>query len=147
MLETGLCKESRCELSHPKICRNLFFRKYCPRGDTCWFVHPSKIENVLNNQNYPNNTNNRGQNQNINNNPRQNNQNQNQNMNFQNNYINGNGNRNFLETHHMAANNWSQVANRNQPMKQMMQSMLEKMNRMENKMLHLEVDRRIFNYQ
>ena len=56
-------------------------------------------------------------------------------------YGNGNGSRIFLGTHHMTANNWSQVTNRNQPINQMMQSMLEKMTRMENKVLHLEMER------
>ena len=139
MLEIGLCKDSRCKLLHPKICRSLFFKKYCPRGDSCWFVHPSRIRNnVLNNQNAQNPYNNL-------NNPRQNNQNQNHYMNLTNEYANRNGNRNFLETYHPPQNNWSQIVNQNQPMNQMMQNMLEKITRMESKMLQLEMAR-TFNY-
>ena len=145
MLELGLCKDSRCKLLHPKICRNLFFNKYCPRGDTCWFVHPSKIKNnVLNNQNTQNsynNLNNRRNNENINNHPRHNNQDQY--MNQRNEYANVN--RNFLEIHQPPQNNWSQIINQNQPMNQMMQNMLEKITRMESKMLQLEMAR-TFNY-
>ena len=145
MLELGLCKDSRCKRLHPKICRNLFFNKYCPRGDTCWFVHPSKIKNnVLNNQNTQNpynNLNNRRNSDNINNHPRHNNQNQY--MNQRNEYANVN--KNFLEIYHPPQNNWSQIVNQNQPMNQMMQNMLEKITRMESKMLQMEMAR-TFNY-
>ena len=45
MIETGLCKNSRCTLIHPKICRKLFYTGYCDRGNLCWFVHPTKCNN------------------------------------------------------------------------------------------------------
>ena len=45
MIETGRCKNSRCKMIHPKICRNLFYNGYCHRGESCWFTHPSKCEN------------------------------------------------------------------------------------------------------
>ena len=51
MLETGLCKESRCKKLHPKICRNLFYRGICPRGNSCWFTHPTNCTNNENNNN------------------------------------------------------------------------------------------------
>ena len=80
MLKTGRCHEDRCKLIHPNICRNLFFKQYCPRGDNCWFVHPSKINNNAHNNNSQNNQNiqNSHNNSNSNNNdPGQNFQNQN----------------------------------------------------------------------
>ncbi|CAL4066504.1 unnamed protein product, partial [Meganyctiphanes norvegica] len=104
MLEAGLCKDSRCKLMHQKICRNLFFKKYCPRGDACWFVHPTSIKNDTQNnqhiQNTHNNLNN-GENNNNNRNNRNNNTGQNyqyQNMSFPKEYSNGNGNRSFFRT-------------------------------------------------
>ena len=64
-------------------------------------------------------------------------------MNQRNEYANVN--RNFLEIHQPPQNNWSQIINQNQPMNQMMQNMLEKITRMESKMLQLEMAR-TFNY-
>ena len=139
MLETGRCHEDRCKLIHVKICRNLFFKHYCPRGDSCWFVHPSKINNNQNNQNPHNNSNG-------------NNNDQGQNFqNFQNQNMrppsNGNVNRSFLEPHYPQATSWNQATDQNQPMVQIMQNMLEKITRMETKMINLEMERRVPNYQ
>ena len=160
MLEKGLCKDSRCKLFHPKICRNLFYKQYCPRGESCWFIHPSEIENNPNMQNLTNTFNNTisgaNQNQNINNfsnngvNQNINNMGQNyqnQNMKNQNNFTDRSGNRSFLGTYHQPINNWSQAVSQNQTMNQMMQNIMEKMTTIENKMTHMEMERRMFNHR
>ena len=50
MMEYGLCKNSKCNLIHPKICRDLFFKGNCYRGESCRFIHPSKCSNRLDNE-------------------------------------------------------------------------------------------------
>ena len=146
MVENGLCKDSKCKLIHPKICRNLFFKGYCPRGESCWFIHPSKCPN----------------------NPQKNimqfstghqnsNTNQNQTLNS---YINRNNNTayNLNDNHRNASppflgmwptignasnNNQHYGMNHNTSMMQMMQSMIEKMNQIDNKIVHLEIGRQM----
>ena len=143
MLETGLCKNSRCQLLHPKICRNQFYRGYCPRGDTCWFTHPSNCRNNQQNNNNQNKETNSNlgitsQHQNINNHT-----NQMINTNI------GNDNRN-MNTHFLGT--WPALGNVNrnpgtnqmQPMMQMMQTMMERISRMDNKLIHLEMGRQIY---
>ena len=141
MLESGLCKNSRCKLLHPKICKYMFYRGYCPRGNSCWFTHPPKCEN--NQQNNNNNIQN-----NVNNNMSHYRQNNNiQNKTNSNNQIMNTSNGNFLGPWPTLGNvNYSTNPgiNQMQPMMQMMQNMMDRISRMDNKLMHIEMGRQIY---
>ena len=133
MLETGRCNNSRCKLIHPKICRNLFFKGHCPRGESCWFTHPSKCQN-----NQPKNImeNSYTSNQGL----YSNRQNQNMNINSQ------NMSPNFLGAWPTPANINNQQSygiSQNPPMILMMQNMMEKLTQMDSKISHLERGRQM----
>ena len=146
ILETGLCKESRCKLAHPKICRNLFYKGYCPRGNACWFIHPSKIRNNQININN-NNLGNRSSVNNMNMNGYDNRNNENA---FRHNGENRNATSNFLGTWPPLRNdnmnyNQNPGMNQMQPMMQMMETMMERISRVDNKLIHLEMRRGMYN--
>ena len=142
-LETGICEDDNCKLLHPQICRNQFYRGYCPRGDTCWFTHPTKCRNNLQNNNSYNTNNN---NHNFNTNSQYQNMNNNQMMNTNNGNDNRNMNAIFLETWPTPGNfnNRNPGTNQMQPMMQMMQTMMERISRMDNKLVNLEMGRQMY---
>ena len=138
MIKTGLCKDNRCKKIHPKICRNLFFNKYCHRGDSCWYIHPLNIKN-----NIESNQNNQNQYNNYNYNNNRNQNNQNQNTNYKHHYTN----KNFLPQRPQiemgmgwgnTQNNSSTWREEPQGMMQMMQTMMQQMMRLDNKIQHIE---------
>ena len=123
MLEEGRCYDDRCKLIHVKICRNLFFKGYCNRGDSCWFVHPTKCNNQQNNMK------NSWEN-------RQDNNNQ------QASFSQRGNNSNFLEQWPQIGNNYNNnqmwKVPENQTMMQMMENMMQKIMGMDSKIMRIE---------
>ena len=127
ILETGRCRDSRCNLVHPKICRNLFFKGYCHRGESCWYIHPSKCPN-----NQPNNMMNQNANNNNNNQFSNDNNQQNNRRNTSPNFLG------MWPTLPSQNNQQNNRMNQNLSMIQMMQNMMDKLTQMDNKIIHLE---------
>ena len=48
MVESGRCYNKQCKLMHPKICWKSLLKEHCDRGESCWFVHPTKQSNQQN---------------------------------------------------------------------------------------------------
>ena len=121
----------------------MFYNGYCPRGNACYFIHPPKCGNNQQNNVNNNNTSHYQQNSNTQNN--WNNNNQIMNNSNGNDYTNMNTN--FL-------GHWPTLGNVNhnknpgtiqmQPMMQMMQNMMDRITRMDNKLMHIEMGRQIY---
>ena len=125
----------------------MFHRGYCQRGNACWFTHPTKCGNNQHNQQNNIQNNITSHYQQNNNNTQNNRNNNNQIMN------NSNGNdytimnTNFLG-HLPTLGNVNHNKNpgtiQMQPMMQMMQNMMDRITRMDNKLMHIEMGRQIY---
>ena len=126
----------------------MFYRGYCPRGNSCRFTHPPKCGNNQQNNNIQNNVNNNDMSHYQQNNNIQNNMNNNNHiMNTSNGNEYRNMNTNFLGPWPTLGNvNHSKNpgTNQMQPMMQMMQTMMDRISRMDNKLMHIEMERQIY---